>query len=158
MAAHNHEHDHDHEHGEGCGIEKFHIRDLRVREDILAKAEDLAGLIMTSDEVRTFQEAERKISGHKEIQDIISSIKRKQKEIVAFQSFQNEKMVQKIEQEIEELQDKLDQYPIVTEFRQTQEDLNYLLQLIINIVKDTVSDQINVESGTAVSSGGSCSE
>ncbi len=158
LHTHTHDHEHDHEHGKSCGMEIHELKDLRVRDDILAKAQELADLIMTSEEVRIYQEAERKVSSHGEIQSIISSIKRKQKEIVAFESFQNQSMVKKIENEIEELQDKLDEYPIVTEFRQSQSDINYLLQLIINVVKDTVSEKINVESGTVASGGGSCSD
>ena len=36
------------------------------------------------------------------------------------------------------LQDELDGIPIVTEFQQSQSDINYLLQLVISIVRDTV--------------------
>lgn len=113
----------------------------------MAKAKELAELISTSDEVRTYQEAERKISNHPEVQDLIKQIKKKQKEIVGFEYFKNDKMVQKIEGEIAELEQKLDQYPIVSEFRQTQDDINYLLQLIVGVIRDTVSEKITVETG-----------
>lgn len=56
-------------------------------------------------------------------------------------------MVSKIEGEIEVLQDELDEIPIVSEFKQTQQDINYLLQLVMDVIKDTISEKINVESG-----------
>ncbi|MNI89928.1 hypothetical protein D3C73_1473950 [compost metagenome] len=64
-------------------------------------------------------------------------------------------MVQKIEREIEELRDELDGIPIVTEFQQSQSDINYLLQLVVSVIRDTVASKVNVESGNepAVSSG-----
>ena len=74
--------------------------------------------------------------------------KKKQKEIVGFEYFKNEKMVQKIEGEIAELEERLNRYPIVQEFKQTQEDINYLLQLIIGVIRDTVSEKIAVDQGT----------
>lgn len=138
-----------------CGIPKFDSRDLVIREDIMSKAKELAELIGTSEEVQQFQKAEKLVQQHERIQTLISAIKKKQKEIVAFETFQNQAMVQKIEREIEELQDELDGIPIVTEFQQSQSDINYLLQLVVSVIRDTVASKVNVESGTepAVSSG-----
>lgn len=77
---------------------------------------------------------------------MITKIKKKQKEVVAFETtFKNADMVKKIEGEMEELQDELDGIPIVSEFQQSQSDINYLLQLVISIIRDTVSEKINVE-------------
>jgi cell fate (sporulation/competence/biofilm development) regulator YmcA (YheA/YmcA/DUF963 family) len=132
-------------------MEHFTNTEMIVREDILAKAMELAELLTTSNEVQFYQKAEHKISGNEHIQGLISAIKKKQKEIVAFESFKNQKMVEKIELEIDVLQDELDGIPIVSEFKQTQEDINYLLQLVMSVIRDTISDKINVEAGTAES-------
>lgn len=139
---------HNHQDHTDCGIPKFDSRDLVIREDIMAKAKELAGLIGTSEEVRQFQKAEQMIQNHDRVQTLISAIKKKQKEIVAFESFQNKAMVEKIEREIEELQNELDDIPLVTEFQQSQSDINYLLQLVISVIRDTVSEKINVEAGS----------
>lgn len=138
-----------------CGIPKYDSRDLVIREDIMKKAKELAELIGTSEEVQQFQKAEKLIQKHERVQTLISAIKKKQKEIVAFETFQNQAMVQKIEREIEKLQDELDQIPLVTEFQQSQSDINYLLQLVVSVIRDTVASKVNVESGSepAVSSG-----
>lgn len=142
--------EHVHKHGEGCDIEHFNTTDLIVREDILNKAKELAALISTADEIQVYQKAEVLINENDEVQRLIKLIKKKQKEIVAFESFQNSKMVEKIDGEIKELQEKLEQIPIVNQFQQSQSDINYLLQLIISVIKDTVSDKISVEAGTSV--------
>ena len=138
-------------------MEHYTNTEMIVREDILAKAKELAELLTTSNEVQFYQKAEQQIAANDRIQQLIAAIKKKQKEIVAFEKFQNAKMVEKIEQEIEGLQDELDSIPIVEEFKQTQEDINYLLQLVMGIIRDTISDKINVEAGAA-SSPSSCSE
>ncbi|WP_379127535.1 RicAFT regulatory complex protein RicA family protein [Paenibacillus sp. sgz500958] len=126
----------------------YNTRDLIVRDDIMGKAKELASLISTSEEVRHFQQAEQKIQAHERVQGLIATIKKKQKEIVAFESFKNKDMVAKIEREIDELQDEIDSIPLVTEFQQSQSDINYLLQLVISVIRDTVSEKINVEAGT----------
>ncbi|MBJ6364110.1 RicAFT regulatory complex protein RicA family protein [Paenibacillus sp. GCM10012307] len=147
--GHNHanEHDHGHSHGSisGCGVPTFNTRDLIVKEDIMAKAKELAQMLFQSEEIQHYQRAEKQIQDHERVQGLISQMKKKQKEIVAFQSFNNPSMVTKIEGEIEALQDELDGIPIVTEFQQSQTDINYLLQLVISVIRDTVAEKINVE-------------
>ncbi|AIQ64367.1 membrane protein [Paenibacillus stellifer] len=123
-------------------------RELIGRDDILAKASELASLISTSEEVRHFQQAEEKIQDHTRVQGLISQIKKKQKEIVAFESLGNKTMVEKIEAEISELQDEIDSIPLVAEFQQSQSEINELLQLVVSVIRDTVSEKINVEAGT----------
>ncbi|MNI26773.1 hypothetical protein D3C76_38470 [compost metagenome] len=146
---------HQHHDHTDCGVPKYDSRDLIIREDIMKKAKELAELIGTSEEVVQFQKAEKLVQSHEKVQTLISTIKKKQKEIVAFESFQNKSMVEKIEREIDDLQDELDGIPLVTEFQQSQSDINYLLQLVISVIRDTVSEKVNVESGSepAVTSG-----
>ncbi|SDN00612.1 Cell fate regulator YmcA, YheA/YmcA/DUF963 family (controls sporulation, competence, biofilm development) [Paenibacillus sp. yr247] len=143
----------DHEHNDNMPhafkVEEFTNTEMIVREDILSKAKELADLLTTSNEVQFYQKAEKQIATNPDIQVLISSIKKKQKEIVAFETFQNAKMIEKIENEIEVLQDELDGIPIVSEFKQTQDDINYLLQLVMSVIRDTISEKINVEAGTA---------
>jgi len=127
-------------------VQSFDLVDLRVKEDVQLKAKELANLIAQSEEVQHFRRAEEKIKNNERIQQLIQQIKKKQKEVVAFeQTFKNADMVKKIEAEMEALQDELDSIPIVTEFQQSQTDINYLLQLVIGIVRDTVAEKINVE-------------
>ncbi|WP_407925660.1 RicAFT regulatory complex protein RicA family protein [Chengkuizengella marina] len=128
------------------GMPEYTITELVVREDILKKAKELASLISTTDEVRMYKEAEKKIDNNEKIQKMISDIKKKQKEVVAFESFENPEMVKKIEAEQTELQDQLDSLPIVQQFQQTQSDINYLLQLVVSVIRDTVSEKIKLDS------------
>ncbi|WWM63583.1 YlbF family regulator [Paenibacillus tundrae] len=130
------------------GMPTYDTRNLVIRDDIMGKAKELADMLGTSEEVKQFQQAESKIRDHERIQQLITTIKKKQKEIVAFESFKNADMVNKIEQEITDLQDELDSIPLVTEFQQSQSDINYLLQLVISVIRDTVSEKVNVEAGT----------
>jgi len=136
------------ENGVGREMERYSITETLVREDILAKARELAELIADSDDVKAYRQAEAKIKENAHVQSLIAAIKKKQKEAVAFEhTFKNPEMVKKIEAEIAALQDELDSIPIVQQFQQLQSDLNQLLQLVIRAVRDTVSEKIELESG-----------
>jgi cell fate (sporulation/competence/biofilm development) regulator YmcA (YheA/YmcA/DUF963 family) len=137
-------------HNHSNDMKFYNSKDLVVRDDIMAKAKELAALLTTSEEVMTYQQAEKNIQENERIQMLIAAIKKKQKEIVGFEYFKNEQMVAKIEAEIEALQDELDGIPIVQQFQQTQTDINYLLQLVVDVLKDTLSEKIQVEAGTEV--------
>lgn len=118
------------------------------RETIMAKARELAELFADSAEVDTYRKAEEQIAVNPHVQGLISTIKKKQKEAVAFeQTFKNKEMAKVIDEEIETLQNELDAIPIVTEFQENQSDLNYMLQLVMGAVRDTVSEKIQVEEG-----------
>lgn len=136
------------EHSHPLGMKTVHVRELYVRGDIMKKAQELADVIAASEEVAVYRQAEQRIQKHERVQSLIKQIKKKQKELVAFQTtFKNEQMVQKIEKEIEDLQDELDSIPIVGQFQQTQSDINYLLQMVVSVIRDSVSEKIHVESG-----------
>lgn len=126
----------------------YNTRDLLVRDDIMSKAKQLAEMICTTEEVIQYQKAEKLVQQHDRVQELISAMKKKQKEIVAFESFQNQSMVDKIEKEIDELQQELDNFPLVVEFQQSQTDVNYLLQLVMSVIRDTVAEKIDVEAAT----------
>ncbi|MBU6145977.1 MAG: YlbF family regulator [Paenibacillaceae bacterium] len=127
-------------------MEEVRSRDVLIASPIVALAKELADLLAQTEEVRVFREAERVIAAHKDIQAIIAQMKKKQKEIVAFeQTFSNPKMVEKIESEMADLEQQLQAFPIVTQFQQMQVDLNHTLQTIVNIIHETLSQKIALE-------------
>lgn len=131
-----------------CSTMKQHnTRDLILREDIIAKAKQVAELMSSSEEVQLYRKAEKMIDQNEKVQSLIKQIKKKQKEVVGFEYFKNEEMIKKIEAEMDELQAELDGIPLVQQFQQTQTDLNYMLQLVVSVIKDTLSEKINVDSG-----------
>ncbi|WP_438432525.1 RicAFT regulatory complex protein RicA family protein [Gorillibacterium sp. sgz500922] len=115
------------------------------REEILAKARELATSIASSEEAEFFRKAEEKIEKSEHVQQLIKAIKKKQKEIVGFEALGNGSMAKRIEQEIAVLQEELDNIPLVREYQQMQVDMNELLQSTIGAVKDTVSARIELE-------------
>jgi len=146
MSAHAHEHGHGHVHFDHHNIPVYDSRELIIREDILAKARELADMIATTEEVRLFQRAEKQIQANERVQTLIAQLKKRQQELVAFENtFKNEEMAAKIRKEMDELQDELDSIPIVQQFKQSQVDVNYMLQSIVSIIRDTVAEKVDLE-------------
>ncbi|MDO7905750.1 YlbF family regulator [Paenibacillus sp. JX-17] len=140
-----------------AGLNAGGSQELIIRDDILNKARELAQVLGSSEEVQQFQQAEEKINNHQRIQQLIATIKKKQKEIVAFESLKNKSMVDRIEAEIAALQAEIDGIPLVTAYQQSQKEINDLLQLVMSTIRDSVSEKIHVESGSG-SASSSCSD
>ncbi|CCQ98525.1 master regulator for biofilm formation [[Clostridium] ultunense Esp] len=120
---------------------------LVTREEILDKARELADLISRSDEVDFFKKAEQKIKKNMKVQLLIGQIKGKQKEAVHAEHYGTPQHLAEVEKEIERLNQELDEIPVVQEFKQSQVEVNDLLQLITNIISNTVTEKIILSTG-----------
>ena len=116
-------------------------------QEILAKARELANMISRTKEVDFFKRAESQVKQNKRVQDLISSLKAKQKQLVMYESMNNTKLVEKVQAEFDALQEELDEIPLVTEFKQSQTDVNDLLQMVTHVITNTVSDRIILDTG-----------
>ena len=63
------------------------------------------------------------------------------------------KPIKNTEEKIEALQKELDEIPIVNEFKQSQADVNDLLQLVATTISNTVTDEIIKSTGGNLLSG-----
>lgn len=120
---------------------------LVSRKEILDKARELSEYIANSSEVEFFKKAEQKIKKNEKVQALISQIKRKQKEAVNAQYLQKTNLLTQIESEIEQLHQQLDEIPVVQEFKQSQIEVNDLLQLVTTTISNTVTEKIILSTG-----------
>jgi cell fate (sporulation/competence/biofilm development) regulator YmcA (YheA/YmcA/DUF963 family) len=120
---------------------------LYTQKEILEKARELAAMISRTSEVDFFKRAENQIKHNERVQELIDSLKQKQKQMVMFESINKPDLVKKIEGEYNQLQDELDAIPLVTEFKQSQVDVNDLLQMVTNVITNTVSERIILDTG-----------
>lgn len=118
-----------------------------TKDDIVARANELAKMIAETEEVDFFKRAEAQIHSNDKIRTTISTIKGLQKQAVNFQHYGKEEALKKIEAKIDALQAELDELPIVQEFKQSQIEVNDLLQLVASTVSNTVTDEIISSTG-----------
>lgn len=125
----------------------MNTKELASRQEILDKAKELADLIAKSNEVETFKIAEQKVKKNEKIQSLIAQIKRKQKEAVHAEHYKKPNLLALVEEELKQLNEELFSIPLVQEFQQTQADINDLLQLVTNVISNTVTEKIILSTG-----------
>ncbi|KMY49526.1 RicAFT regulatory complex protein RicA family protein [Peribacillus loiseleuriae] len=134
-----------------------------TKDEILAKAADLAKMIAETDEVDFFKRAEAQINENQKVREMIASMKSLQKQAVNFQNYGKEKAYQQTQSKLTALEEELDELPIVQEFKQSQVDVNDLLQMVASqvsnrvtdiIIETTEGDLLSGETGSKVRAGG----
>ena len=139
-----------------------------TKQQIVDKAREVADMIAETEEVDFFKRAEAQINENQQIREKIASLKSLQKQAVNFQHYGKERALELIEKKIQKIEDEIDAVPIVQEFKQSQSDVNSLLQMVStaianqvtnNIITDTGGDLLRGETGSKVRNdgGGSCS-
>jgi cell fate (sporulation/competence/biofilm development) regulator YmcA (YheA/YmcA/DUF963 family) len=120
---------------------------LYTHNEILEKARELAVMIARTKEVDFYKRAEQQIKHNERVQELIAELKKKQKQMVMFESMNKPELAKKVEAEYNQLHEELDAIPIVTEFKQSQVDVNDLLQMVTNVIANTVSERIILDTG-----------
>ncbi|KIL47793.1 RicAFT regulatory complex protein RicA family protein [Jeotgalibacillus campisalis] len=117
------------------------------KKEIIAKAKDLAKMITATEEVDFFKRAEAQIQENQKIREKIASLKSLQKQAVNFQHYGKHEALKMIEAKIEKIETEIDEIPIVQEFKQSQIEVNELLQIVANTVSNSVTDEIIRQTG-----------
>ncbi|WP_051263359.1 RicAFT regulatory complex protein RicA family protein [Tuberibacillus calidus] len=113
-----------------------------THDEILAKANELAKMLAETEEVAFFKKAEAQINKNEKVQKLIQDIKRLQKESVNLQHYQKFEALRENENKIDQLMDELDAIPLVKEFKQSQKEVNDLLQYISKTISERVTEAI----------------
>ncbi|WP_026566509.1 RicAFT regulatory complex protein RicA family protein [Bacillus sp. UNC41MFS5] len=118
-----------------------------TKDDIVARATDLARMIAETEEVDFFKRAEAQLNGNNKVHTLISDIKGLQKQAVNLQHYGKPEALKKVEDKIASIEKELDEIPVVQEFKQSQLDVNELLQIIASTISNTVTDEIIISTG-----------
>ncbi|OLS42148.1 RicAFT regulatory complex protein RicA family protein [Bacillus sp. MRMR6] len=136
-----------------------------TKDEIVARAKELAGMIAETEEVDFFKRAEAQIHANPKVSTLISDIKGLQKQAVNLQHYGKPEALKKVENKISSIEQELDDIPVVQEFKQSQLEVNELLQLIASTISNKVTDEVIAstggdvlrgETGASMNSGGSC--
>ena len=139
-----------------------------TKQQIIEKAHEIAAMIAQTEEVEFFKRAEAQINANQKVKEKIASLKSLQKQAVNFQHLGKEKALKLVESKIAAIEAEIDEIPIVQEFKQSQGDVNSLLQMVAHsisnkvtneIIESTGGDLLRGETGSAVKNAkpGSCS-
>ncbi|MBK3494311.1 RicAFT regulatory complex protein RicA family protein [Viridibacillus sp. YIM B01967] len=123
------------------------MAEMYTKDQIIAKAMEVAHMVANTEEVDFFKRAEAQINENQMVREKIASLKSLQKQAVNFQHYGKEKALKLIEDKIAKIEEEIDSLPIVEEFKQSQGDVNDLLQLVSNTIANSVTDEIVESTG-----------
>ena len=118
-----------------------------TKDDIVARSTELARMIAETEEVDFFKRAEAHIHENQKVKTLISDIKGLQKQAVNLQHYGKHEALKKVEDKIASIEQELDEIPVVQDFKQSQIEVNELLQLIASTISNTVTDEIIISTG-----------
>ncbi len=118
-----------------------------TKDDIVARAKELAQMIAETEEVDFFKRAEAHIHENQKVKTLIADIKGLQKQAVNLQHYGKQEALKKVEDKIASIEKEIDDIPIVQEFKHSQVEVNELLQLIASTISNTVTDEIIISTG-----------
>lgn len=124
-----------------------------TKDDIVARARDLARMIAETEEVAFFKNAEAQIHDNEKVKKLMTTMKGLQKQAVNLQHFGKEEALKKTEAKLASLEEELDSIPVVQEFKQSQMEVNELLQTVASAISNTVTDEIITSTGGNLLSG-----
>lgn len=120
---------------------------LYTKDDLIVKSKEIAHMIANTEEVEFFKKAEAQINENQLVREKIASLKSLQKQAVNFQHLGKEKALNMIEEKIAKIEEELDAIPVVQQFKQSQGDVNDLLQLVSNTIANNVTNEIVESTG-----------
>lgn len=117
-------------------------RILFTKEDLIKKSHEIAHMIANTPEVEFFKKAEAQINENQQVRERIASLKSLQKQAVNFQHLGKEKALKMIEDKIAKIEEEINDIPVVQQFKESQGDVNDLLQLVSNTIANNVTNEI----------------
>ncbi|MEG0472652.1 MAG: RicAFT regulatory complex protein RicA family protein [Solibacillus sp.] len=126
---------------------------LYSKDEIVEKAKEIAHMIVNTEEVEFFKKAEEQINENQFVREKIASLKTLQKQAVNFQHLGKEKALKMIEGKITGIEEEIDSLPVVQQFKQSQTDVNELLQLVSNAIANNVTTEVIENTGGDVLKG-----
>lgn len=115
------------------------------REEIIERTKELAKMISETEEVDFYKRAEQQINKNSKVNDRIAEIKKLQKQAVNLQHYGKIAALQETEAKIEAIQQEIDELPIVSEFKESQKEVNDMLQMVTKTIASNVIEQMTFD-------------
>jgi len=112
-----------------------------VNKEILEKLDEIILEIKQSEKYQNYQFLKEKLMNNKNANELISDIKRIQKEIVKKEVLKQE--ISELEEELNKKVELLNKIPLYVEFIEVQEELNITYQLLKQELEDYFNDLLD---------------
>ncbi|RIM16917.1 YlbF family regulator [Staphylococcus chromogenes] len=116
------------------------------RQEILSQATQISQDLQSLEVIQQYKQIEHQIHQHSKIGEYMKDLKQNQKQSVNFQNYDKPVAYRQSEDTIAHIQSEIDAYPIVTQFRQSQEEANEILHLVIDTLAHRLQGDSNLPS------------
>ncbi|MGX0074764.1 RicAFT regulatory complex protein RicA family protein [Staphylococcus warneri] len=110
------------------------------KKQILSNADQLAQKIKNLEMIKEYQSIESQIHNNKAIENKMNQLKKQQKQSVNLQNYGKETAFHQSEYQIHQLENEINELPIVEEFRASQYEANDLLQMMIKTMENRLNE------------------
>jgi len=114
-------------------------------ETILREVDELVALIKDSEVYQNFLKAANKVEAHIEINEYVDRIKHLQKQRVNANYLEKEAFINKLNQEIDELHNKLESIPLYNAYLEYKSEVEFILKQINSAIENSINKNINVK-------------
>src|SRR5699024_5342650 len=120
---------------------------MYTKKEIIEEAKKLGKMMADTEQVEFFQKAEAKIHENKENREKITSLKSLQQQAVNCQNYRKEHPYQMTQDKQAKIEDKLNEMPLVNQFKEPQAGVNELLQMVSHAISSTVTSEVIESTG-----------
>lgn len=117
------------------------------KKEIVEEAKRLGRMMSETEQVEFFKKAEAQIHENQDVREKMASLKSLQKQAVNFQNYGKDRAYQMTEEKIKEVEEELNGMPIVEQFKESQGQVNELLQMVSHAISKTVTDEVISSTG-----------
>jgi len=114
-------------------------------ETILREVDELVALIKDSEVYQNFLKAANKVEAHIEINEYVDRIKHLQKQRVNANYLEKEAFINKLNQEIDDLHNKLESIPLYNAYLEYKSEVEFILKQINSAIENSINKNINVK-------------
>lgn len=126
---------------------------LYTRQEVLDEAKHLAAMLAQTEEIERFKQIEAKINANDKVQRLVTKIKTLQKQAVNLEAYNKTKALKIVEEELKKAEEELDSIPLVQEFKEIQDIVNDVLQLVSGTIAREVTNHVIKDTGGNVLTG-----
>jgi len=94
--------------------------------------------------IKRFQELESLLNNNKELQELIQDMKNIQKEYVHAKTFQQKDNELFLSKKLDQIKKQVDQYPLLSEYLDLQQQINDMLQNFVHIFEDELDKELKI--------------
>ena len=117
-------------------------QELPIEGPAEAELNGLIEILKKNEVIIRYQEAEENIQGNRALEQLVETIKSKQKEAAAFEHYAKPAAAAKTAAELAQLNKQLEESIAVQQYREALWDANELLENVIGIIQRGVDDAI----------------